>query len=36
MVPEIWVDYARKFKKRQGRLSDTWHIDEVFVAIQGE
>ena len=28
--------YARKFKKRQGRLGDTWHIDEVFVLIQGE
>jgi len=28
--------YARKLKKRQGRLGDTWHIDEVFVTIQGE
>ena len=28
-------DYARKFKKRQGRLGDTWHIDEVFGTIQG-
>ncbi len=28
--------YARKFKKRQGRLGDIWHIDEVFVTIQGE
>jgi putative transposase len=28
--------YALKFKKRQGRLGDTWHIDEVFVTIQGE
>jgi putative transposase len=28
--------YARKLKKRQGRLGDTWHIDEVFVSIQGE
>ena len=28
-------DYARKLKKRQGRLGDTWHIDEVFVTIQG-
>ncbi len=27
--------YARKLKKRQGRLGDTWHIDEVFVTIQG-
>jgi putative transposase len=23
-------------KKRQGRLGDTWQIDEVFVTIQGE
>ena len=29
-------DYARKLKKRQRRLGDTWHIDEVFVSIQGE
>jgi putative transposase len=29
-------DYARALKKRQGRLGDTWHIDEVFVSIQGE
>jgi putative transposase len=28
--------YARKLKKQQGRLGDTWHIDEVFVTIQGE
>ena len=29
-------DYVRKLKKRQGRLGDTWHIDEVFISIQGE
>jgi len=28
--------YARKLKKRQGRLGDTWHLDEVFVSIQSE
>ncbi len=28
--------YARTLKKRQGRLGDTWHLDEVFVSIQGE
>ena len=28
-------DYARKLKKRQGRLGDTWYIDEVFITIQG-
>ena len=29
-------DYARQLQKRQGRLGDTWHIDEVFVTIQGQ
>ena len=28
-------DYARKLKNRQGRLGDRWHINEVFVTIQG-
>jgi len=28
--------YARKLKKRQGRLGGTWYLDEVFVTIQGE
>ena len=28
--------YARKLKKRQGRLGKNWHIDEGFVTIQGE
>jgi putative transposase len=29
-------DYTRKLKKRKGRLGNIWHIDEVFVTIQGE
>ena len=29
-------NYAHKLKKRQGRLGDMWHIDEVFVTIQGQ
>ena len=29
-------DYARRLKKRQGRLGDTWFLDEVFVTINGE
>ncbi len=29
-------EYARKLKRRQGRLGDTWHLDEVFVKIRGE
>jgi len=28
--------YARKFKKRQGRLGDSWQLDEVLVSIHGE
>ena len=27
--------YARRLKRRQGRLGDTWHLDEVFVTIKG-
>ena len=29
-------EYARGLKRRQGRLGDTWHLDEVFITIQGE
>ena len=28
--------YARRLKRRQGRLGDTWHLDELFVTIQGQ
>ena len=28
-------DYARKLKKRQGRLVHAWNINEVFVIMQG-
>ena len=27
--------YARKLRRRQGRLGDTWFLDELFVSIQG-
>ena len=27
--------YARRLTRRQGRLGDIWHLDEVFVTIQG-
>ena len=30
------AQYARRLKRRQGRLGDTWHLDEVFVTINGE
>ena len=29
------LEYARGLKRRLGRLGDTWHLDEVFVTIQG-
>ena len=29
-------EYAQKLKRRQGRLGDVWHLDEVFVKIRGE
>ena len=28
--------YARALKRRQGRMGDTWHLDELFVTIQGQ
>ncbi len=28
--------YAAKLRRRQGRLGDTWFLDEVFVTIQGQ
>ena len=28
--------YACRLTRRQGRLGDTWHVDEVFVTIQGQ
>ena len=27
--------YARRLKRRQGHLGDTWHLEEVFATIQG-
>jgi putative transposase len=30
------ADYVRKLKRRQGRLGDTWHLDEVFIRINGQ
>ena len=28
-------EYARRLRKNQGRLGDTWYLDEVFVTING-
>ena len=30
------AQYPRRLKRRQGRLGDTWYLDEVFVTINGE
>ena len=27
--------YARRLRRRRGQMGDTWHLDEVFVRIQG-
>ena len=36
-MPEIRTRVrARNLKRRQGRLGDIWHLDEVFVKIRGE
>src|SRR5712691_467045 len=29
------LDYARRLRRRQGRLGDRWYLDELFVTIQG-
>ena len=30
------ADYARRLRKQQGRLGDRWHLDELFVRINGQ
>ena len=30
------LDYARKWKRREGRRGDPWHLDEVFIGINGQ
>lgn len=29
-------EFAQRLRRRQGRLGDVWHLDEVFVKIRGE
>jgi putative transposase len=29
-------EFARKLRHRRGQLGDTWHLDEMFVTINGE
>ena len=28
-------DYVRTLRRRRGRLGDTWHLDELFVTLNG-
>ena len=35
-MSEVRTEYAQKLKRRQGRLGDVWHLDEVFVKIRGK
>ena len=30
------AEYARRLRRRRGRLADIWHLDELFVNIQGQ
>jgi hypothetical protein len=30
------LDYARRLKRREGRLGDHWPLDEVFIQINGQ
>jgi len=29
------LDYARKLRRRRGQLGNTWHLDELFVTLNG-
>ncbi len=29
------LDYARRLRRRRGRMGDTWYLDEVFIKFQG-
>ena len=35
MVSEVGLDHARRLRHRRGRQGDTWHLDKLFVKIQG-
>ena len=30
------LDSARRLRRRRGRMGDSWHLDDVFVPIQGQ
>ncbi len=35
-MSEIRQSYSRTLRRKQGRLGDTWHVDELFITIQGQ
>ncbi len=32
----VGPDYARSLRRKQGRAGDIWHVDELFITIQGQ
>jgi putative transposase len=36
VVREVWPEYAKRLHQRQPRPGDKWHLDEVFIKINGE
>ena len=30
------LDYARRLRRRRGRMGDTWYLDELFVTSRGQ
>jgi len=36
MVPKVWASLCAEIEEATRSLGDTWHLDEVFVSIQGE
>ena len=30
------LEYARRLRRRRGRMGDTWYLDEVFIKIRGQ
>ena len=30
------LEYVKRLKRRQGRLAETWFLDEVFITVNGK
>jgi transposase-like protein len=35
VVPEVRASFAAKLRRRRPRPGDNWHLDKVFIRIQG-